>query len=85
MSSIQYEQQKNEIIECPYCKSKINLYYVNKHLKGKRCLKYKEIYLESNPNIKQSDFLLFINDVKKGLKYANDEENESADDESSLK
>ena len=81
MSSIQYEQQKNELIECPYCKTKINLYYSNKHLKGKRCLKFKTLYLESNPTVKESDFLLFINDIKKGLKYENDENDDENNDE----
>jgi hypothetical protein len=80
MPSIQYEQQKNEFIECPYCKTKINLYYVTKHLKGKRCINYKKLYLQANPKATEADFLLFINDVKKGLKYSIENEEEESDD-----
>ena len=61
MSSNNYELLKNEITECVYCCSRINLYYINNHLKGKRCKTFQNLYFES------SDFLLFINELKKRL------------------
>jgi hypothetical protein len=73
MSSNNYELLKNEITECVYCCSRINLYYINKHLKGKRCKTFQNLYFESNPDKKESDFLLFINELKKTAKYGETE------------
>ena len=74
MSSNNYELLKNEITECMYCCSRINLYYINKHLKGKRCKTFQNLYFQSNPpEKKESDFLLFINELKKTAKYGETE------------
>jgi hypothetical protein len=65
-----YEKYKNEIVDCVYCNSRINLHYVNNHLKSsKKCNKLKLLYLNSNPDIKESDFVLYLNKLKKQLKY----------------
>ena len=54
MSSNNYELLKNEITECVYCCSRINLYYINKHLKGKRCKTFQNLYFQSNPRVCQN-------------------------------
>jgi hypothetical protein len=74
MSSREYDKLKKEIIECNYCKTQVNLYYINKHLKSKKCQDLKKMYLISNSNINENEFPLFINELKKNLKYDNNEE-----------
>ena len=74
-----YELLKNEVIECCYCNNRINLWYINNHLKhSKRCQKYKTLYLECNPTIKEGDFLLYLNKIKKKLKYGDEEIDEES-------
>jgi hypothetical protein len=76
-----YNVYKKEELECAYCKMIINLWHINYHLKhSKRCIKLKELYLEANPNIKEAEFLLFINDLKKQLKYSSNNNNISNDE-----
>jgi hypothetical protein len=68
-----YNEYKKHLLVCPYCQSQVNLWYILPHLKGKRCLKYQKLYFESNPEKKESDFLLYINEMKKQIKYESGE------------
>jgi LEA14-like dessication related protein len=79
-----YETLKDEIIDCVYCHSQVNLYYINAHLKtSKRCKTFKEMYLLANPKVNENDFPLYINQLKKEIKYNN--ENISENDENDKK
>ena len=84
MSSNFYHQLRAEVIECVYCHNRLNLYYINHHLNSsKRCAKLKKIYLEANPNVKDGEFLIYLNGHKKKIKYKalNEEENEDVEEE----
>jgi uncharacterized protein YbaR (Trm112 family) len=68
-----YELLSKEIIECPYCKSIVSLYYIKSHMKTKKCLEMKKHYLICNNdnNKSESEIELYINDLKKEAKINN--------------
>ena len=78
-----YEILKDEIIDCVYChSSQVNLYYINAHLKtSKRCKTFKAMYLLANPKVNENDFPLYINQLKKDIKYNNDNFSENDENE----
>ncbi len=71
-----YETYKNEVTECPYCKSMTNLYDIKRHIKGKRCQKFKSLFFAKNINKSEADIELFLNDLKKDVLYR-DNDNKS--------
>ncbi len=60
------------MIECIYCKSNVSLYYINNHLKGKKCKYNKELYQNLNPDKDESEFILYLNVLKKNAIYNKD-------------
>jgi hypothetical protein len=64
-TNVSYELYKDEKIECPYCESVTNLYDISRHMKGKRCQRYKELYLQVNKHKTEAEIELYINGLKK--------------------
>lgn len=69
-----YELFKNELIECPYCKNAVNIYYINQHNSRKTCKsfqtqlkktltnqEYKRLILEHKQNINKIKTELKLN------------------------
>jgi transposase-like protein len=62
-----FERYRHENIECPYCKSMTDLYNIGRHMKGKRCQKYKSMYLKLHTDKSEPEIELYINSLKKDI------------------
>jgi len=71
---VRYNKAKQQKVECLFCKSTVNLWTINRHLKSERCLQMKALLLSlpGNENT-EAEFLIYINGLKK--------ENQKDDDE----
>ena len=65
MKNVTHERYTNEKLICPYCESLTNLYNMTRHMKGKKCQKYKALYLQVNPEKSEAEIELFFNKLSK--------------------
>ncbi len=67
-----YIKLKSESILCPYCQKTIDMYYINSHLKNKRCKTIQELHRKVDPSgfgSADAKFRLFIYNLKQKILY----------------
>ena len=67
-----YYTDREVKIYCSFCGSLTNLWSLNNHMKGIKCMELKEILLKDKPEM-MDQLKLKVNQLKKDLKYKKDE------------
>jgi hypothetical protein len=62
-----YNKLSAEKLQCPYCSKPVNLFNINRHMKTKSCLKWKERYFDVHKDKNENEFNLYVNELRQKI------------------